>query len=311
MNTERANPLSRGNRVILPYLILVLGFCFTLLVYYYFSKLTREQDRISFDRSVQEIQDQIRLRIATSITLLHSGTGLFAASDSVTAREFDRFVQQLDLEKNYPGVLGMGFSRRFSADEKDDVIADMERQRIAGFHIWPSDSPRNEYNAILYLQPATDANKKAVGYDMGTEAVRRQAMDAARDSGKPTASGRVTLIQEQQGFLIYMPVYRKGIQVDNESKRRQRLIGFVYSPFRAHEFLAEVSRAKNYDVNFQVYDGEVKAENLLSLPDSASENSGKPLFSDQKPLDIAGHQWTVLYTTKPSFDKRSSRSIPK
>jgi signal transduction histidine kinase/CHASE1-domain containing sensor protein/ActR/RegA family two-component response regulator len=311
MNTERANPLSRGNRVILPYLILVLGFCFTLLVYYYFSKLTREQDRISFDRSVQEIQDQIRLRIATSITLLHSGTGLFAASDSVTAREFDRFVQQLDLEKNYPGVLGMGFSRRFSADEKDDVIADMERQRIAGFHIWPSDSPRNEYNAILYLQPATDANKKAVGYDMGTEAVRRQAMDAARDSGKPTASGRVTLIQEQQGFLIYMPVYRKGIQVDNESKRRQRLIGFVYSPFRAHEFLAEVSRAKNYDVNFQVYDGEVKAENLLSPPDSASENSGKPLFSDQKPLDIAGHQWTVLYTTKPSFDKRSSRSIPK
>lgn len=309
MNTKRANLLSRGNRVILPYLILVLGFCFTLLVYYYFSKLTQEQDRISFDRTVQEIQDQIRLRIATSITLLHSGTGLFAASDAVTTREFDRFVQQIDLEKNYPGVLGIGFSRRFSAAEKDDVIADMERQRVAGFHIWPSDPPRNEYNAILYLQPATEPNKKAIGYDMGTEAVRRQAMDAARDSGEPTASGRVILVQEREGFLIYVPVYRKGAQLDTVSQRRQALIGFVYSPFRAREFLADIKQAKGYDVSFQIYDGAVKEENLLSPTDS--EASGKPLFSDQEPLDVAGHQWTVLYMTKPSFEKRSSGSLPK
>ncbi|HEX7771348.1 MAG TPA: hypothetical protein VF435_02945, partial [Pyrinomonadaceae bacterium] len=95
MNTKRANSLSRGNRVILPYLILVLGFCFTLLVYYYFSKLTQEQDRISFDRTVQEIQDQIGLRIATSTALLRAGTGLFAASDAVNAKEFDNFVKQI------------------------------------------------------------------------------------------------------------------------------------------------------------------------------------------------------------------------
>jgi hypothetical protein len=41
------------NRVLLPYLILLLGLCFTLVVYYYFYKLTYEQDRIRFDSSVQ------------------------------------------------------------------------------------------------------------------------------------------------------------------------------------------------------------------------------------------------------------------
>src|SRR5215217_6214538 len=115
MNTQRANPLSRGNRATLPYLILLLGFCFTVLVYYYFSKLSQEQDKINFDRSTQEIQDQIRLRIETSIALLRSGAGLFAASDNVTANEFRRFVEPIELEKNYPGVLGIGFARRFSA----------------------------------------------------------------------------------------------------------------------------------------------------------------------------------------------------
>ncbi len=49
------------NRVFLPYLILLLGFCFTLLVYYYFYKLTYEQDLIRFNSSVQDIEDQVRL----------------------------------------------------------------------------------------------------------------------------------------------------------------------------------------------------------------------------------------------------------
>ena len=61
----RRNPLSRGNRVLLPYLILIIGISFTFLVYYYFSKLSREQDKINFDAAVQQIQDQVRLRIET------------------------------------------------------------------------------------------------------------------------------------------------------------------------------------------------------------------------------------------------------
>jgi CHASE1-domain containing sensor protein len=178
MRMTRTNLLSRR---ILPYLILLLGFCFTFVVYHYFSKLTIEQDRSRFDRSAQEIQDKVRLRIATSIALLRAGTGLFAASDSVKANEFQRFVQQIELEKNYKGVLGIGFARWSRKAEKAQVV-------------------------ILYLEPANPANQQAIGFDMAGEDIRRQAMEAARDSGKPTASGRVELVQEkvlggnQKGF---------------------------------------------------------------------------------------------------------------
>jgi len=142
MNTVRANLLSRGNRAIMPYLILVLGFCFTLLVYYYFSKLTYEQDHVNFERTVQEIQDQIRLRIETSKALLRAGTGLFAASDRVTAREFDSFVQRIEMEKNYPGILGIGFARRFTTEEEVNIFNELQRQRGPGFAVSPADSPR-------------------------------------------------------------------------------------------------------------------------------------------------------------------------
>jgi signal transduction histidine kinase/CheY-like chemotaxis protein len=311
----RGNPFSRGNRVLLPYLILLLGFCFTLLVYYYFSKLTLEQDRSNFDRAVQQIQDQVRLRIETSITLLRSGTGLFAASSSVDAHEFERFVRQIELQKNYEGVQGIGFSRRFTDKEKASVVAEIKRQGVAGFKVWPDESPRDEYNAIIYLQPATTRNQLAIGYDMATEVVRRQAMQSARDSGNPTASGRVQLVQEQDvpdpqkqpGFLIYVPVYRNNATVSNQDERRKALVGFVYSPYRIGDFLAPVTAES---VSFQVYDGtEIKPDKLLGA--ATNEVVAEPLFSDTKTLQVAGRTWTLAYATKPSFEQRSRRSLLK
>ena len=316
LNRSQGLKKARGSRVILPYLILLLGFCFTLVVYHYFSKLTYEQDQIRFAQAVQEIQDQVNLRIATSITLLRAGTGLFAASDRVDAGEFKRFIQQIELQKNYPGVQGIGFSLWFSADEKAAVIAQMKQAGVTNFRVWPDDSPRPEYTSILYLEPATERNNRAVGFDMATEAVRRQAMETAQNTGMPTASGRVRLVQEdadqpqQAGFLIYMPVYRNNAPLTTVNERRAALIGFVYSPYRVDDFLEPVVTAKSHDVSFQVYDGtDISAASLLS--NHSTDAASQPEFVDTNTLDVAGRAWTLAYATKPSFEKGSSRSLRK
>src|SRR5688500_20115609 len=72
---------SRRNRAVLPYLILLIGLCFTAVVYYYFSKLTFEQDQSRFQKTVQELQDRTKLKIDMSVALLRATTGLFAASE--------------------------------------------------------------------------------------------------------------------------------------------------------------------------------------------------------------------------------------
>ena len=306
------------NRVLLPYAILLLGFCFTLLVYHYFYKLAYEQDLLRFNSSVQELQDQVRLRIATSTALLRAGTGLFAASDFVDAREFENFVTEIELDKNYPGVEGIGYSVRFAPEEKAQVIAGMRRQGFTTFEIWPDDSPRDEYNAIIYLQPNSTRNKGAIGYDMGTNETRRHAMDAARDTGKPFASGRVHLVQErdlpeanrQSGFLIYVPVYRKNAPINTEQERRDALLGFVYSPLRAQDFLQTAVANKKYDVNFRVYDGTEEKEDKL-LGAVGNEVSAKPMFTDAKPLEVEGRTWTLAFVTSPSFETYSNSYLLK
>lgn len=308
---------SRRSRVLLPYLILAFGLCFTFLVSFYFSQLAEAQDLSRFRNSVRQIDDRITARIQTSIALLRAGTGLFAASDSVSAGEFDRFVQQIELQKNYPGIQGIGFSLKFSTDQKTEIIAARHREGLPDFKVWP-DYPRDEYHAIVYLQPADSRNKRAVGYDMFTDPVRHDAMALARDTGTPTASGRVVLIQEtdvqnqQAGFLIYAPVYRNNVPVTTVDERRKALFGFVYSPFRVDDFLAPVISDNNRDVSFQVYDGvEAKPESLLhvSFSEAASSGSRSPHFTTVTTQNVAGRTWTITYATKPSFELSSSHAF--
>ena len=312
---DAQNQRSRRHRVLLPYLILIVGLAFTFIVYYHFSQLTLEQDQSRFRKNVQELQDRIRLKIETSITLLRTGTGLFAASDEVAAVEFHRFVQQLDLQTNYPGIQGIGFSRSFTSAEKDELVHEMRQSVREDFHVWP-DRPRDQYTAIIYLYPPGNRNEKAIGYDMFEDPVRRQAMEQARDTGAPAASGRVRLVQEteeegQPAFLIYAPVYRNSASLDSIDERRRALAGYVYSPYFIAEFIAPITSAKNYDVSLQVYDGpEAKDAGFLY----GTQNNSLPSdhrFTHEETLDVAGRTWTLRYAEQPSFERGSSRPLLK
>ncbi|PYS70083.1 MAG: hypothetical protein DMF69_14865, partial [Acidobacteria bacterium] len=288
-------------RVFLPYLILALGLSFTFLISFYFSKLANDQDQSRFNSAVQEIDDRIKLRVQTSIALLRAGTGLFAASESVDAQEFDR---------NYPGIQGIGYSQKLRPDERAGLIEQMKSQGFRDFKIWP-EFERAVYTSVIYLQPMDNRNSVAIGFDMFSEPVRRAAMEIARDTGMPTASGKVTLIQEpeskQSGFLIYAPVYKHGADVGSVDARREALVGFVYSPFRTDDFLASILAENNFDVSFTIYDGDqVRPENLLH--NSPPEERKAHLATTSK-QQVAGRTWTIVYSSKPSFELASNRAF--
>jgi signal transduction histidine kinase/CHASE1-domain containing sensor protein/CheY-like chemotaxis protein len=315
-NRARDVQIKRSRRVFLPYLLLLVGFCFTLIVYYYFSKLTFEQDQSRFQKTVQEIQDRIKVKIETSVALLRAGTGLFAASDDVSSSEFNHFVEQFDLRENYPGVQGIGYAVAFPPDQKDAMVKRLHAEGDSDFHVWPDDA-RNEYTAIIYLQPADDRNARAIGYDMFTDSVRRDAMERARDSGNPAASARVRLVQEgedqkaQWGFLIYMPVYRNGAATETIEQRRAALVGYVYSPYRIDDFLAPITSEKNYDVSFQIYDGTVKPGEGFLLDPLDTPPSSEPHFVRDETIPVAGRTWVVTYAINPSFERGSGRPLLK
>jgi PAS domain S-box-containing protein len=299
---ERARPEAT------PLAVLFLSLLATALVTLYVARTNAQLDRARFETAVAETHQRIDQRLQTYVNLLRSTSGLVAANPVITRGEFRRYVDRLDVQRLYPGIQGIGFTERVLPENK----ARFETEHM--LRIWPSE-PRSEYHAIVYLEPLDQRNQRAIGFDMMTELARRAAMERARDSGLPAATGRVTLVQEidapkQPGFLVYVPIYSGEQAPTSVDERRAKLKGFAYSPFRTEDLIAGIfpgGRPRNLWI--EVFDGE-KADPRALLHQSAGarEAADRVLFREAKIL-IAGRPWLVRYYSTPGIRSVSGRRL--
>jgi signal transduction histidine kinase len=277
-----------------------------------------------FTSSVQSTRDRIQGRLDTYVALLQATAGLFAASRDVSDDEFHAYAARLRVRERYPGVQGIGYSRRVAPSGVLALVHEMRAQGDSAFHVWP-DVPRDEYHAILYLEPLDRRNRAAIGYDMFTDSTRREAMERARDAAAPAMSGRVQLVQEiderkQAGFLIYVPIYRSGAVPATVPARRETLDGFVYAPFRADDLLDGIFPSEGEPrVAFRLYDG-TQADSTALLHDSSVEERAPDegdlpvpasisTRADTVPMFSAGRHWTLVFTPTVALMDGAGRAM--
>jgi len=269
----------------------------------------RARDELSFETAASETRQLIASRINTYIELLRAGAALFGSSNEVTADEFASFVGRLRVRERYPGIQGVGFAVRVTREEVADPGRRLSKLVIEERRVWPP-GLRDEYTSIIFLQPPDVRNRRAMGYDMFTDPVRRAAMEGARDTGEPAASGKVTLVQEipdqpaQAGFLIYMPVYHARGTLGSVEERRAALAGWVYSPFRTADLLNGIlGDAQAGPLQFAVYDGtsQSSAAELYAYRPDTPPSPRNPLQAIHT-VDVAGRAWTIRFTGARRFD---------
>ncbi len=277
---------------------------------------------LRFDDRVHMIKTAIEARTHAYEQVLRGGIGLLHASASVTRGEWHDYFTDLDLEQNYPGIQGIGFARILVLDSQVEAFtAGVRAEGFADFKVWPdSDLPMR--SAIEFLEPFDERNRRAFGYDMLTEPTRNRGISQAIDSGQPTMTGMVTLVQEtdqdvQAGFLTYLPLYKKGAITSTAEQRRAAILGTVYSPFRMNNFMAGLlSPIATEQFILEVYDGATASEEALMFRSSPSEPlrhfRSAPL-QRRFEMKVSNHRWTADVTAKPAFqtasDHTSSRII--
>jgi signal transduction histidine kinase len=298
-----------------PLLVFALALLVTALLLASVTRSIAAKDRASFEGEVTRTSDAMRERIDTTVTLLRGTAGLFAAGGTVGRQAFTDYVAQLHLRERYPGILGIGFSERIPAGQLQAREASLRGELGPGFRVWP-ETPRQEYHAILYLEPLDERNQAAIGYDMFTDPVRSAAMARARDEGRPAASGKVILVQEiearkQAGLLIYLPLYRGNAVPPDVAGRRAALLGFVYAPLRADDLLEGAAGPGPRAVDYDVYDGGVAAPPALmrSTRNGEPPDPGQPAFRVDRRIDVAGRPWLVRFASRPAFEALSQRRL--
>ncbi|MFC6996863.1 CHASE domain-containing protein [Rufibacter roseus] len=290
--------------------ILVLSI--TVYAYYVSKESDKIQDTKTFEIRTVQMKSALERRMGHYLQILRGVKGLFAASDTVTRQDFRRYLEALAIEKNYPGIQGIGFAIMLTPEEVPALEERLKNDGFPNFSVRPA-GMRPEFSSIIFLEPMDVLNKRAHGFDMFNEPTRRQAMEAARDFNEPAMTAKLQLVQEsgknvQAGLLIYMPVYYGGDDPKDVGERRRLLKGFVYAPFRAVDLMTSTIGSDYSDIGITIYDGkEAKPENLLYTSDTTSQNldsSGKDLF-EKDVVRIAGRTWTLEFRPHRAFSNQN------
>ncbi len=300
----------------MPWAVLVVALIVTVTVWEVTRLGTAERLQDRFTYRVEEVKAAVASQLSAYELMLLGGAGLFSVADQVSSNEWRTYVERLHIQSSYPGVLGVGVSWRVPAEQ----LSEFETRMAEGqqdFRVWPR-GDRDTYTSVIYLEPMNWRNQRAVGYDMFSEPVRRAAMEQARDSGHTSVSGKIKLVQETQqhvqaGFVMYVPLYRRGAALDTVAARRAALRGYVYAPFRVADLIHGIFQKRLDEVALEIFDGDqATADNLMyrstGLDDmTASEH---PLRAERQ-LDLKGHTWTMRFTALPPLFNSGTYSPPR
>lgn len=308
----RSFPESINTRL-MAYIVLALGIVLSLLVFWYVIENLKEKEQLRFETATKQATLLVKGRMDAYRQILYAGVGLFDSSESVERDEWRSFVKALKIDQNFPGIQGLGFNKVVTPNQKETHIKQMRAEGLADYAIRP-EGKRELYIPIIYLEPYNERNARAFGYDMFSETVRKEAMLKAAYTGQSALSGKVRLVQEnsideQAGFLMYVPVYHQGMPLNTKEQRIVALQGFVYAPFRAKDLMRGVLGNRYKDIDLEIYDGK-KIDKKHLLFGEQQKPSAANTISIKTELNIDGRVWTLYFRPLQGFMEESHSNAP-
>lgn len=226
--------------------------------------------------------------------------GLFAASQYVSGKEWDAYVQQLDIPNNYSGISGLGYIPRIM---KSDL-------RSYPYPIYPL-TDKSEYFPSTYRSLFSNAPTTPLGFDVSSDLTRNLVLRTAIDSNKAVGTGIVfALADHAPTFSIYAPIYKNGSSTDTVDERRAAAAGIVSVSFRLARLFSGLTTDPVFrkDIGLEIYDtptleaaststllySSVKDDNLRAL------NSAKGLIRSTH-INFGDRVWTLYFWTLSSY----------
>ena len=269
-------PLPRADRarVLLPLAAVVVGVLATVTAAAYLHRVQERDTRSRFVSRSHETVHGLAHGLEGSGDSLRGMRGLFGGSERVTAEEFVRFLDAIDVDDRFPGVVAVAFVTNDPARSVRFVV--------------PSDGA-----------PALDG---------GVEA--RVAQDRARDGGGITATPPLR-VGDDTTFLVHVPVYRGGTTPATEQGRRDALLGWAVNAYRGGAFVAGQSAAGSAVEAALFHGATPRADALVgaSAGYAAALADGPGLVRDEV-VTAYGMPWTVRTVAPPGFTPTSYAVAP-
>ncbi len=273
---------------------------------------SRLEDRAAaarFDRLADLVIGSFQQRMAQHIALLRATRSyLEAEHGAVEAEEFASYVADLRLAENSPGIQGIGYAPLVDAASRTAVDAQLSARAGREVAVAPPSSEQPVLAPIAALEPQDDRNRRALGFDMYSEPVRRAAITDALRQGEARATGPVQLVQEitadkQTGFLIYLPTRQTLASLPSA-----RPEAVVYAPFRAGDLTrAVLAGLPDLPLTLRVVDlGAPEPALFDDTPGSVPRQLAARTAIRE--IEVSGRRWQFTLTPTAEFRTVRDRS---
>jgi CHASE1-domain containing sensor protein len=297
----------------------------TILAFLQIRASRNSQIHADFTRKAQIMAATLQGSLSSYFDVLYAVKGLYDSSEKVERREFHIFVQRL--LKRHAGIQALEWIPRvtraqrptFEASARDDGIYEFQiTERQSQGTMVPA-AKRSVYYPVYYVEPYI-GNELALGFDLASNAERMAAIKRARESGKLTATARLTLVQEphkQYGIIAFLPVYNRKGDPDPATGDRISLEGFVLGVFRIGEMVtAALDAFEQETIMYSLYDRTASPENQLlwrhnpqkkNKPDTTAGRPPEIKFADwwfSSEFDMGGRSWTIRFAPTTRYFAR-------
>ncbi len=298
----------RGGAVAIP---LLLAFAAVTAVFVLAEKQDRQRIASEFERQVDDVDARIVGQLNRYADAVAATGAFIGASQSVTRDEFAAFA--LPLIERLPGLQALSWNPLLDDAERTAFERQAAQLGHPDYRIrswsdaagWSEREQRSEYVAVLHIEPMRD-NASALGVNLLSQPDRRRSVERARATGRPTATGRIALVQDggqHAGALLVHPVLRD-----------ERFSGVAVGVFRPPEMLAPALSGSGMRwgrIHLDDRDAEGGTSRLAefrldgaaqpTLLDGSTDAQHTPAHRLERCLEFGARDWCLVFESEPQF----------
>lgn len=273
----------RRAAAVIPFFLFALFIASTLFIWRISVLGLKEKARLTFETETDDAKEKFTDRLADFANLLRSERGLFDSSKEVTQTEWHNFIKSIELQKNFPGIQGVGYLPSIILEKP-----------VSSTETFP-------------FEPFSEHNQHLFGSDLFQEPTGRIAVLRARDSGDVILSSKIALFQNttttpQTTLIMCLAVYQPTTSPSTIDDRRANVAGYVYSPFSIGDLVRDIASKNSINIDYEIYDGTTTDKQTKiygSLFDQQTTESSS--FSKINTIKLFGSQWTMRFFSSADY----------
>lgn len=277
----------------MPLLALFAGLLATAGAAWHLERSYAARERERFARGAIQAGAAITQELRACLAMLDATTGLFIASEFVSDVEFRRFVDQLNLSGQYPGVATISY------------VEWRAGRQAAGLRRWDN-AIDPEALLLTYTEPAGPMNDP-----LEIDAVRI-ALARAIDRGVPAS---VPMPQLRQGghkapdLCLIVPLYDGARTPPTEAERRATIRGFILARLRCEAFFEAALADVEAPPEFSLWDASDRPRGRRIHQSAGFRNADTAGLSRLETLEPGGLLWKANFQPGEAFFRANAGNV--